>query len=368
MADQHHTKTRMLLKKYLAGRCTEAEKAWVEEWYLSVGQQDMNQLNEKEIQEDFYELRDTLFDIAPKRLSFYPYAAIAVLFAMLGVAVIWWNNVLKTSVTVSELVSADSDVMPGTNRATLSFDESDEIELSGTQEGLVNDGSAIVYKDGTKLKTVEKVQIATLRTPAAGQYQVTLPDGTKAWLNALSSVRYPTAFTGKERKITITGEVYLEVTHDGQRPFIVETEHQYIRVMGTSFNINAYGDNGQTQTTLVEGAVQISHAKSGGAVDLVPGQQAVVDSREVVDIKTVDIEEVSSWKDGLYMVNDEPLEQYARKIERWYNVEVDMKPYGNKHLSAIIPRDAKLSEVLQAIELQTGVQFTIEGRRVQVKK
>lgn len=369
MPDQHRIKARILLKKYLEGSCTEEEKSWVEKWYLSVDNR-MDELTDKKVQNDLYELQNRLSEIPKQKTYFKVYIRVvaAVLLSALTVGLLLWNKEAGEEMTVPKLVVVEQDFMPGTNRATLSFDDDDEMELSGAQDGLINDGASVVYSDGTEIRTVEKVQMATLRTPVAGQYQVTLPDGTKAWLNALSSIRYPTAFTGTERQVEITGEVYLEVAHDTHKPFIVQTSQQRIEVLGTSFNINAYGDNGETLTTLTEGAIRLRHGKFGNEVELKPGEQAVVTNKKDIAVKKIDIEEISSWKDGLYIVNDEPLEQYARKIERWYDVDMDIQPHGNKRLSAIIPRDAKLSEVLEAIELKTDVKFTIEGRRVSAQK
>lgn len=370
MADQHHIKARVLLKKYTEGSCTEEEKAWVEEWYLALDHK-IDDLSDKQVQEDLYELRSRLLKIPTQKSISKTYirAIAAILFVVLtATTLILWNKKAGEEMVSSGALTARQDFMPGTNRATLSFDDDEEIELSGQQEGVINDGTAIVYSDGTAIIAVEKVQMATLRTPVAGQYQVVLPDGTKVWLNAVSSIRYPTAFTNNERLVEVTGEVYLEVAHDAHKPFIVQTDQQRIEVLGTSFNIDAYGDNGQTLTTLTNGIIRIQHSELGNQVELRPGQQAVVEYRKEITVRKVDTDEVSSWKDGLYIVNNEPLGQYARKIERWYDVEVVMPFHSNKRLSAIIPRSARLSEVLQAIELKTGVKFTIEGRRVLTKK
>lgn len=370
MNNQHHIKARILLKRYLEGRCTEEEKAWVEEWYLALHNK-IDGVTDQQMQEDLYELQHRLAEIPHRKALFRTYirAVAAVLLVGLTVGLLLWNQKSDTENMFTYGFSEGHDIMPGTNRATLSFDGEDEIKLSGAQEGLINDGTIVAYNDGTMIKAIGKVQMAMLRTPVAGQYQVTLPDGTKAWLNALSSIRYPTAFTGTERQVEVTGEVYLEVARDEHQPFIVQTDQQRIEVLGTSFNINAYGDGEKrTLTTLTEGAIRLRHRKFGSEVSLHPGQQAVVTDQEAIAVKRVDVEEVSSWKDGLHIVNDEPLQQYARKIERWYDVDVDMQLHGNKRLSAIIPRDAKLSEVLQAIELKTGVKFTVEGRRVSAKE
>ncbi|MBD1425492.1 FecR family protein [Sphingobacterium arenae] len=369
MADQHHKKTRILLKRYLEGNCTEEEKALVEDWYLSI-HHDVNEREGKKIQGNLHELQNRLFEIPKRKESFQIYARViaAILCVTLTISLVIWNKNAAVENVSSTDISAHQDVMPGTNRATLSFDNKEQIELNEEKGGLINDDGIITYHDGTSLKKIKQIQMAMLSTPIAGQYQITLPDGSKAWLNALSSIRYPTAFIGKKRQVEITGEVYLEVAHDSKKPFVVHTNQQRIEVLGTSFNINAYADDGQTLTTLTEGYVRIYHEKFGNQIELKPGQQAVVTDNKAITIKNVDTEEISSWKDGMYIVNDEPLKHYARKIERWYDVEVNMEPYGERRLSAIIPRNAKLSEVLAAIELKTGVKFMIKERRVSAKK
>ncbi|PRD56571.1 FecR family protein [Sphingobacterium gobiense] len=369
MADEHHRKAQALLRRYLKGNCTEEEKAWIEGWYLSI-HNDIDELTDKQIQADLYELQNRLTKIPKRKTSFHIYARAiaAILCVMLAISLILWNKKVIVQNISRTVISTQQDVMPGTNRATLSFDNEEHIELNGEQGSLINNGDVITYHDGTSIKDIKKVQMVTLSTPIAGQYRVTLPDGSKAWLNALSSLRYPTAFTGQERQVEITGEVYLEVVHDSKKPFVVHTNKQRIVVLGTSFNINAYADNGQTLTTLTEGRIRVHHDKFGNQIELKPGQQAVVSDKKAITIKKVDTEEISSWKDGLYIVNDEPLKYYARKIERWYDVEVDMAPYGERRLSAIIPRNAKLSEVLEAIELKTGAKFMIKERRVSARK
>lgn len=364
MRREHQLRAKALLKNYLEGNCTEQEKALVEEWYLSL-QGDTLELKDDEIVADLTALQERLAEIPKRnavRVRHIRTIAAAVALLLLTVGILW--NRKSTDDINTRTVLQSHDILPGSNKATLSLEGEEEIALSGQQNGLVTDETSIMYPDGTTIRQIEKVKMATLSTPVAGQYQITLPDGTKAWLNAQSSVRYPTAFTGAERPVSITGEVYFEVAKNLEKPFIVRTEQQEVKVLGTSFNINAYGDDGQVFTTLTEGSLRVHSQDLDNAVVLQPGQQAIVSASKAITVKTVDTEEISSWKDGIYMINNEELYHYARKIERWYDVEVDMQQQGDKHLSAIIPRDAKLSEVLQAITLKTGVKFKIEGRRV----
>lgn len=368
MTDGNHIKTKALIKKYLDGNCTEQEKSWVEQWYLALND-NPDELSDKAVATDLLALQQRLSDITNKKLRLTPYiqAAAAVILISLAIGGVLWHNKTRNNLHKNATL-VTTDILPGSNRAVLSLDGGKEIMLSEDEESLVTDGNSITYNDGTAIQKIEKVQMATLTTPIAGQYQVILPDGTHAWLNAKSSITYPTRFSKGKREISVSGEVYLDVAKDPKKPFIVHTGQQQIEVLGTSFNINAYGDNGKTLTTLAEGSLRVTSAKSKNSALLVPGQQAVVSDAKTIEVKTVDTEEASSWKQGLCIINDKPLSNYALQLERWYDVEVDIRSYGNTRFSAIIPRNAKLSEVLQAIELKTGVTFQIEGRKVTAMK
>ncbi|MFD2556309.1 FecR family protein [Sphingobacterium tabacisoli] len=260
------------------------------------------------------------------------------------------------------------NIAPGTNRAMLMLESGEEITLSEQQEGLLALDGMISYTDGTAIKEVNMLQQLTLTTPAAGQYQIQLPDGTKAWLNALSSISYPARFESDVRKITVTGEVYLEVSRDASKRFVVVANQQEIEVLGTHFNINSYADDGNTYTTLAEGSLKVTSKVDGSNVQLKPGEQSVLSNKKGLWVEKADIEQVLSWKEGFYIIQNQPLSLFSKQIERWYNVDIEMGSKGDLRLSAMIPRDVNLSEVIQAIELKTGIQFKIEGRRITVQE
>ena len=302
------------------------------------------------------------------RNRFSPYLkyAAAILLVM-SISTVWYYMINKAKKPVQEQVLA-ADILPGTNRATLTLSNGNAIALSEGQEGLVVSADQMSYADGTPIMKTPEVQMATISTPRSGQYQVTLPDGSKAWLNAASSIKYPTQFIGENRQVKITGEVFFEITKNPKQPFIVQSERQVVKVLGTSFNINAYGDKGQVLTTLVEGSVQVSSDQNKTVVKIIPGQQAILSSNGELQTKLVDTDEYASWKDGLYMINNLSLEDFGKKIERWYDVEVDMGKYKNQKLSATIRRDVKLNEVLEAIELNTNIKFSVKDRKVTAYK
>ncbi|WP_313155441.1 FecR family protein [Sphingobacterium multivorum] len=363
MMNQEHGNGPSLLKKYLEGKCTTQEQALVEEWYLNLGEDQIP--SDKELISDVIELQKRLKGISkeqPYNNKGYIIAIAAILLAFFTIGTILYLQRKNNQESKHELFV--DDIAPGKNKALLSIDGQPAIALDGKNSSIISKEGSLGYNNGTTIIETENVKTIRLSTPAAGQFEVVLPDGTKAWLNALSSITYPAAFIGKERQIQLTGEVYLEVTKNIHKPFVIQTAQQRIEVLGTGFNVNTYNDNGRSYTTLVSGSLRIMDTKTKHQALLSPGQQAIVNGKDAIEITTSGIEDSYAWKDGLYVLHEEPLSQYARKIERWYDVEVEMGPYGDRKFSAIIPRDAKLSEVLQAIELKSNVKFTREGRRI----
>jgi len=160
----------------------------------------------------------------------------------------------------------------------------------------------------------------TINTPRGRQFKVALPDGTQVWLNAASSIRYPVAFTGKERKVEINGEAYLEVAKNTSMPFIVQANDVEVLVLGTHFNINSYSDEEAIKTTLLEGAVKVS---TGAATALLtPGKQAAISTGSGMNVQAADIEQVVAWKNGVFNFQNATLEQVMRQLARWYDIEI----------------------------------------------
>lgn len=262
-----------------------------------------------------------------------------------------------------------ADIAPGGNRAILTLEGGSSIELDSSQGGVkVKDGE-VRYEGGELVAKAQKnpsqvMQYATLATPKGGQYQVTLSDGTNVWLNAASALTYPTQFAGNVREVELVGEGYFDVATDKQRPFIVKSKGQQVRVLGTQFNVNAYPDENEWATTLVEGSVEVINAHSNASHRLKPGQQAILRG-DAVDIDPVNVAYYTSWKDGRFTFNRTKLPVILRQIERWYDVEFsytgtvpDMTLWGT------LSRDVMLSELLQTLEVNTGFNFNLEGRRI----
>jgi ferric-dicitrate binding protein FerR (iron transport regulator) len=277
-----------------------------------------------------------------------------------------------------------NDIQPGGNDAILTLADGSEISLTDAGKGklLETAGVSIVkLADGQLMytaneepeKTGTEVTYNTITTPRGGQYQVNLPDGSKVWLNAASSIKFPTSFAPqKERRIELSGEAYFEVAKNKRQPFKVLTPSsekdrmQEIEVLGTHFNVNAYEDEPETKTTLLEGSVRVSVPVSGAAAQLLPGQQSIMKNGALQTVN-VDTEEAVAWKNGNFIFAGEGIESIMRKISRWYNVEVvyQGKIQPNNYIGTV-SRFSDVSEVLGILELTKAVHFKIEGRRITV--
>jgi transmembrane sensor len=228
------------------------------------------------------------------------------------------------------------------------------------RDGVARDGVARGGAGGADSKAV---LYNTITTPRGGQYQVTLADGTRVWLNAESSLRFPTAFTGKEREVVLTGEAYLEVVADKDHPFVVRAGPAVTRVLGTQLDIMAYGDEGAVKATLLTGAVSMGQASK--SVLLHPGEQGQYDDgKGVIATRSVNTRAVVAWKDGYYFFDRTPVQSVMRQIARWYDVEIVYEGAVPKdEIVGRIPRTAYVSEVLHIMEL-IGIHFKIDGKKI----
>lgn len=267
----------------------------------------------------------------------------------------------------NEQPSQFSDITPGFNRASLTLANGRKIDLSTDQKGIVVGNQDITYQDGTT-EIVDlrpgSASMLVLSTPRGGQYQLTLSDGTRVWLNAESTLKYPSRFTGDRREVEIDGEGYFSVATDYEKPFIVLSQGQEVEVLGTEFNVSAYSDEPYTRTTLVEGKVQVVNKLSKIVNRLLPGQQSLLRGSET-DIRQVDVRDYVAWKEGLIVLNQADLPAIARQIERWYDVEFVLPTLPpTEPVFGELNRDVNLSELLHSLHLHYGLDFKIEGRKI----
>ncbi len=278
----------------------------------------------------------------------------------------------------SNAIAQKNDIRPGSNKAVLTLANGQKITLTDSVNG------PIAVQANIKIAKTAKGQIAyelpkgetdddlavgynTIEAPTGGQWQVILPDHSKVWLNAKSSLTYPTYFTGNERKVQLKGEAYFEVAHNARMPFKVSSRGQTVEVLGTHFDIMAYDDDEIMKTTLLEGSVKISN--NGYSRILVPGEQAQVSDAGTKVTDDIDLEDVMAWKNGYFKFNDS-LENVMRKIARWYNIEIK---YANNvdpslRFGGKISRYKNLSSALKIMELTGNIHFKVEGRRVTVMR
>ncbi|SEW35247.1 protein of unknown function [Chitinophaga arvensicola] len=284
----------------------------------------------------------------------------------------WQQHHRKTPAPAPIVAAVKNTVTPGGNKAMLTLSNGTTILLDSAANGtLAMQGSTSVVKltngqlsyQGNGVATAGELLYNTMSTPRGGQYQVTLPDGTRVWLNASSSISYPTAFPGRERKVTVKGEAYFEVAHNAQQPFKVVVNGVAVDVLGTHFNVNGYGDEAATRITLLEGSVKISKGLTSAM--LKPGQQALVAGNDNIQFNNgVEVEEAVAWKNGLFWFNGVDLPGIMRQLSRWYDIEVEYEgAIPQRHFTGHVFRDLSLTEVLKILEL-SHVHFRLEGRKL----
>jgi transmembrane sensor len=463
---------KVLLEKYKHHNCRAEELALLESWYNKHELEDVSKLTEADwmtIDETYAPDVKTPYKLWP-RIAGVAASVAAIVFG------VWFYNHSAHTPRHPELVSGSphaNDIAPGKNTATLTLADGKVINLSDAKTGVVVGADKLAYNDGTVvdpslhapdpslrggttrqppfgdeiataraelgsvsrraprndgLGTDGKVQMMTANTPRGGTYQITLPDGTRVWLNADSKISFPAQFIGKERRILlVSGEAYFEVakvTRPSLRgrkgasrgnlhervPFIVESKGQEVEVLGTHFNISAYSDEISTKTTLLEGSVRVSSLRApdpslrGGTTRqshdevataraelgsvsqraprnddrgndahvkweiLKPGQQAVLTANaNQIKVQQVDINNVIDWKNGDFIFTDEPIESIMRTVARWYDIDVFYTgQIKNERFTGTVSRNKNISEVLYMLEKAKGVHFKVEGKRVYV--
>lgn len=291
------------------------------------------------------------------------FAAAAVIFAISVSSLLYIHFKSDNKFVNAITKAATEDILPGKDQATLTFADGQTVELKGVP--IKTDANGIFYSDGTSIAK-NTAQYAILSTPRKGQYKMTLPDGTKVWLNAESSLKYPTQFTENERVVELTGEGYFEVAHNAKKPFIVNARHQKLKVLGTKFNINSYENETAIQTTLVSGKVELTNSQNNTPVILKPGQQGELFSlSSVFLVNNVDTEVFTAWTRNDFQFTGIPLKEVFKQLERWYDIEVDYSQVPTITVSATISREKKLSSVLYALEQITNLKFEVQkGRRL----
>ncbi|BAU54863.1 FecR family protein [Mucilaginibacter gotjawali] len=371
-----------LKEKYLNGTATPADIQLLEQYYdLFAEEPDIiGQLAQSEIEVLENRLKDGITNKINlkenKTIPFYKGSmmrAAAILIFILAGTYFVYNRYHKQPIQVAQNKSYKTDIAPGGNKAILTLANGSKLILNNAKNGNIStQGGANIIKQDSLIsyKAIAAgssgVSYNTITIPNGGQYQLILADGTKVWLNAASSLRFPTAFTGNNRTVELTGEAYFEVAKNKEKPFNVKTATQTVQVLGTHFNVNAYNNEAYVKTTLLEGSVKVYSANV--SVTISPGQQSVLKSNGSFEIKhDLDMDEAVAWKNGMFQFNEADIQTVMRQISRWYDIDVEFKGKLPADLyRGKISRNVNVSQVLKILEL-SGINFTIEGRKIIVR-
>lgn len=307
--------------------------------------------------------------VTVKRRSFrwWQYAAAAVVLGIAGTAYLYMQ---PKSQSAPDEQLAQAKIIPAHAGALLTLSNGQQIVLDSAADGtLTSQGGTrlskvngrLVYAAANGLAT--EMVYNTISTPRGRFFQLELPDGTKVWLNALSSLQYPNIFKGNERVVTLTGEGYFDVTRDASKPFRVRANGHTVEVLGTGFNVQAYTP--VMITTLIEGAVSVSNGH-GQRIPLKPGQQALADGN-TIRVNTADTKKAVAWKDGEFRFRSDDMMNIMNQLSHWYNIDVRYAgQVPAKTYSGSISRQAKIEEVLEMLQVLTGAHFGLDGTIVTV--
>jgi len=377
-----------LARKWQEGTINEAEKELFNQWYHSFDDTPIEAITTENpaqlktrlynniIQREEIPLPRTWFS---KNISYiYAAAAMTLIFSIAGYSFYSRNNVQQKEQAAR---LAKNIILPGSNKAVLTLADGSDVILDQTSNGILgSQGNVSIKKSIDGKVSYEAAQNNTytgnaiaynkIATPRGGQYQVDLADGTKVWLNAASTLKFPVTFSKAQRVVELTGEAYFEVNPEpvaGNRkvriPFLVKTRNQLVEVLGTHFNVNAYDDEPDIKTTLLKGSVKVVQSAARQSVLLKPGQQSAVAGN--IAVADVDASQAIEWQKGYFLFDNETVESMMRKISRWYNIEVEFK--GNiryRKFAGKISKFGNIVQILQVMEKTQVIHFEIEGRRV----
>jgi transmembrane sensor len=383
-----------LVDRYLAGTATAEEIRIVEAWYArlaegssEISQQEKERLDKSVLQAVLHRTQENPglssrlqsgvpFEAEAKTTPLYRklWFRFAVASVLLVIAGGWFiRHGFVASKELAELPQEQrfkNDIAPASQGVTLSFGDNKQIQLDTLLNGTISLGNALAVQKKDDELTYRagngEVQYHTVATGKGKHYNLELADGTRVWLDAESSLHFPTFFPGNERIVTVTGQAYFEVAKDKSKPFLVKTQDVMVNVLGTHFNINAH--ESIALTTLLEGSIRIT-SSGNQSRNLTPGQQAgFLPNGNVMMISNADMDEVMAWKNGLFRFNGSSIREIMVQLERWYDISVD---YENDEINQVslvakINRNENLSTILKLLEMTEHVKFTINGNKVTV--
>lgn len=304
---------------------------------------------------------------------FRRYGVAAAVLGLIAVGIFVYNSQRQSKIkheNYASKINQHDDVLPASDHAILQIGDGSFINLSKIDKkmpAMEKFGMFISAEDGFLVYRTDvstKVEQHLLKTPRATQYKLSLPDGTRVWLNAGSSIRFPTAFKGPTREVELTGEGYFEVAKMPTRRFIVKAGNSFINVLGTHFNINAYKDERAVVTTLLEGSVLVKTETD--SIKLVPNEKVTVTADNKMKVAQVDVERVVAWKQQMFWFQDQPIPEIMREIARWYDVNVIFKGEVKDKFTAVLPRDLTLGQLLAVIDSTGKFSFEVKNKTITV--
>jgi transmembrane sensor len=382
-------KLQRLAQKVMEGKASEAEKLFLNQYYdfFENPKNETGYFSDAETEGLYRDIKNKLSlttnPAKVKKLNHFTLTRVAAAIALLMISSVFVYKAVnhygfKNKLAISNAKANNKPIVHGGNKATLTLANGAVIVLddkvagtlakqAGVKISKTADGQ-IVYTAVQNPGDAALNKFNTMQTPRGGLYQVTLPDGTKVWLNSASTLKYPLAFSGGERKVELNGEAYFEVAHNKDLPFRVISPNQTVEVLGTHFNVNTYTDEAHSKTTLLEGSVRITALNFGVSKVLSPGEQAIIKSSGI-QVKIVDTDNAIAWKNGLFQFDNEDIHTIMRKISRWYDVDVEYKEdLGDMRFGGSVSRFTDIQQVLRKLELTNTIHFKIEGRRIIVMK
>lgn len=370
-----------LVKKVNDGSATDYEIALYNEWYNSLQGKDFRwdekQLGTKEnIEKILFQRIEKKIDQKSKktkviRYRFWPIAiASSVLIMTFTVLFFYAKSDMKSSHYVIV-----NDIDPGGEKATLTLADGSVINLEDQEIGEINnenfatitknENGQIIYQAKDAHLDEQALTYHTISTPLGGKYKIVLADGTQVWLNASSSLHFPTSFAAQERVVSIVGEAFFEVAKEADRPFKVQCGNQVIEVLGTQFNVNAYQNESNIKTTLTEGSVNIIVENSEKTIK--PGEQFVLDKEGKTSVNKVNIDQVVAWKQDVFHFWKTDIRDIMKQLARWYDIEVVFEgSTKSEYITGFISRNVSISNVLRMLEETGDIKFRVEGNLVTV--
>ncbi len=371
-----------LIVLFLNGKLGECQKKELEEWLKDSHNKIVFEkitstklILDKSVRYDSYNKSSSWTNISKrisvkkKSLKWLAYASVIII--PIAFTILLWDYVAE--MTISE---KDQVIHAGGSNAVLYKADGQKIKLESSNNGFIdvaeglkasNVEGKLIY-DASEYNS-EKVVYNKIITPKGGEYQLVLPDGTHVWMNSCSFIKFPTKFTGKERKVFVGGELYFDVKKNKNKPFVVDVDARKIKVLGTEFNIKSYNEDSNIITTLVEGKVEVID-KYNKSVMLNPGNLVNLNKEdEIMKIEKADIEEVISWKEGRFIFSNRTLEEIMDDLARWYNIETFYynSEIRKERFSVDVEKYDNIDKVISLIETTGDVKFKIKGRAIYVR-